>query len=88
MRARSGGDFDFIEASGVLHHLADPWEGWRVLLSLLRPGGTMQVGLYSELARRNIVAARALIAERGYRPVPRGYPARVARKSSRPMTRC
>jgi SAM-dependent methyltransferase len=61
--------FDFIDASGVLHHLADPWAGWRVLLSLLRPGGTMQVGLYSEQARRNVVAARALIAERGYRPI-------------------
>ncbi|HEY2534310.1 MAG TPA: methyltransferase domain-containing protein [Xanthobacteraceae bacterium] len=65
-----GRDFDFIDASGVLHHLADPWEGWRVLLSLLRPGGSMQVGLYSELARRSIVAARALVAERGYRPIP------------------
>jgi SAM-dependent methyltransferase len=62
--------FDFIDASGVLHHLADPWEGWRILLSLLRPGGRMQIGLYSELARRNVVAARALIAERGYRPNP------------------
>jgi tetratricopeptide (TPR) repeat protein/SAM-dependent methyltransferase len=65
-----GRQFDFIDVSGVLHHLADPWQGWRVLLSLLRPGGIMQVGLYSDLARRNIVAARALIAERGYRPVP------------------
>jgi len=65
-----GRQFDFIDASGVLHHLADPWAGWRVLLSLLRPGGSMQVGLYSELARRNIVAARALIAERDYRPIP------------------
>jgi SAM-dependent methyltransferase len=64
-----GRQFDFIDASGVLHHLADPWAGWRILLSLLRPGGAMQVGLYSELGRRNIVAARALIAERGYRPV-------------------
>jgi SAM-dependent methyltransferase len=61
--------FDFIDASGVLHHLADPWEGWRVLLSLLRPGGYMQVGLYSKVARRHIAAARALIAERNYRPI-------------------
>ena len=59
-----GRQFDFIDTSGVLHHLADPWSGWRILLSLLRPGGPMQVGLYSELARRNVVAARALIAER------------------------
>jgi SAM-dependent methyltransferase len=61
--------FDFIDASGVLHHMADPWAGWRILLSLLRPGGIMQVGLYSALGRRNIVAARAFIAGRGYRPV-------------------
>jgi 2-polyprenyl-3-methyl-5-hydroxy-6-metoxy-1,4-benzoquinol methylase len=63
-----GRSFDFIDASGVLHHLADPWQGWRVLLSLLRPGGAMQIGLYSEAARRNVVAARALIAARGYQP--------------------
>ena len=61
--------FDFIDSSGVLHHLADPWHGWRILLSLLRPGGTMQVGLYSKLARQSVTAARALIAERGYRPM-------------------
>jgi SAM-dependent methyltransferase/Tfp pilus assembly protein PilF len=61
--------FDYIDVSGVLHHLADPWAGWRILLSLLRPDGVMQLGLYSEAARRNVVAARALIAERGYRPV-------------------
>jgi SAM-dependent methyltransferase len=65
-----GRDFDFIDASGVLHHLDDPWAGWRVLLSLLRPGGAMEVGLYSERGRRNVVAARAMIARRGYRPVP------------------
>ncbi len=58
--------FDVIEASGVLHHLADPWAGWRVLLSLLRPGGVMNVGLYSELARSFVVRARAFIAEGGY----------------------
>jgi hypothetical protein len=46
--------------------MADPWAGWRALLSRLRPGGFMQVGLYSQLARRRINAARAFIAERGY----------------------
>jgi SAM-dependent methyltransferase len=60
--------FDLIEASGVLHHLADPTAGWRILLSLLRPGGFMHMGLYSELARRDVVAARAFILEQGYRP--------------------
>ena len=59
--------FDRIETVGVLHHLADPQAGWRVLLSLLRPGCIMDVGLYSETARRSIVAARQFIEERGYR---------------------
>ncbi|MGD0024734.1 MAG: methyltransferase domain-containing protein [Xanthobacteraceae bacterium] len=68
--ASIGREFDFIDASGVLHHLADPWEGWRVLLSILRPGGAMEVGLYSQMGRRNVVAARAMIAQRGYRPIP------------------
>src|SRR5580704_941976 len=30
--------FDVVSAIGVLHHLADPLEGWRVLISRLRPG--------------------------------------------------
>jgi tetratricopeptide (TPR) repeat protein/SAM-dependent methyltransferase len=62
-----GRTFDVIESSGVLHHLADPMAGWRILLSLLKPGGVMSVGLYSKLARADINAARAFIAERGHR---------------------
>jgi SAM-dependent methyltransferase len=61
-----GRSFDLIEASGVLHHLADPLAGWRVLVSLLRPRGIMRVGLYSELARGDVLAVQAFIAERGY----------------------
>ena len=56
--------FDVIESVGVLHHMADPEAGWRELCALLRPGGFMRVGLYSEAARRDIVAARKWIAER------------------------
>jgi 2-polyprenyl-3-methyl-5-hydroxy-6-metoxy-1,4-benzoquinol methylase len=58
--------FDVITSVGVLHHLADPMTGWRALLNLLRPGGFMRIGLYSEQARRDIVAARAFIAQNGY----------------------
>jgi 2-polyprenyl-3-methyl-5-hydroxy-6-metoxy-1,4-benzoquinol methylase len=58
--------FDVIEALGVLHHLADPSMGWRILLALLVPGGFMKLGFYSEVARRNIARARAAIAEQGY----------------------
>lgn len=58
--------FDIIESVGVLHHLHDPMAGWRVLLSLLRPGGVMKLGFYSEVARRDIVRTRSFIAEQGY----------------------
>ena len=58
--------FDSIESVGVLHHLAEPTAGWRVLVSLLRPDGRMRIGLYSDLARRLIVEARARIAAQGY----------------------
>jgi tetratricopeptide (TPR) repeat protein/SAM-dependent methyltransferase len=61
-----GRTFDIIVSVGVLHHLADPMAGWRELLSLLRPGGLMLLGFYSERARESIVAARTYIAERGY----------------------
>lgn len=67
-----GRRFDVVDSSGVLHHLRDPLEGWRVLLSLLRPGGAMRIALYSEFARRHVVAARDFVAERGYAPTPEG----------------
>ena len=65
-----GREFDVIEASGVLHHLADPLAGWRTLLSMLRSGGFMRLGLYSKVARRDIIDARAIIAQRNYRASP------------------
>lgn len=58
--------FDMINVGGVLHHMDDPLGGWRALIRLMKPNGLMQVGLYSAYARREIVAARKLIAERGY----------------------
>jgi tetratricopeptide (TPR) repeat protein/SAM-dependent methyltransferase len=61
-----GRTFDVIESGGVLHQLDDPMEGWHALLALLRPGGIMYLGLYSELARQSVVAVRSFIAARGY----------------------
>ena len=58
--------FDMIESSGVLHHLADPMRGWAKLTQLLKPGGFMRIGLYSETGRKNIVALREMLASRGY----------------------
>jgi len=65
-----GRSFDMIDCSGVLHHMRDPFEGWRVLLSLLRPGGYMHLGLYSQIARQDITGARAYIAGHGHSPTP------------------
>jgi 2-polyprenyl-3-methyl-5-hydroxy-6-metoxy-1,4-benzoquinol methylase len=58
--------FDLIECSGVLHHLEHPSEGLRSLASLLKPGGFLRVGLYSETGRRAVVRARELIAAEGF----------------------
>lgn len=58
--------FDLVESNGVLHHLADPFAGWRVLRSLVRRGGLMNIGLYSARAREDVSVARELIAARGY----------------------
>lgn len=59
--------YDLIVSTGVLHHLQDPEAGWRKLVALLKPGGFMLIGLYSEAARRHIVAAREYIATNKYR---------------------
>jgi tetratricopeptide (TPR) repeat protein/2-polyprenyl-3-methyl-5-hydroxy-6-metoxy-1,4-benzoquinol methylase len=62
--------FDIVESVGVLHHLAEPFTGWRILLSRLRPGGFMRLGFYSELARKHVVKAREIIAAHGYASTP------------------
>jgi tetratricopeptide (TPR) repeat protein/SAM-dependent methyltransferase len=57
-----GRKFDIIESTGVLHHMNEPMVGWKVLTELLKPGGLMKIGLYSELGRRHIVKIREEIA--------------------------
>ncbi|WP_269623986.1 tetratricopeptide repeat protein [Prochlorococcus marinus] len=54
--------FDIIECSGVLHHMNDPSRGLRALLDVLKNNGFLKLGLYSELARKNIVQAREYIS--------------------------
>jgi SAM-dependent methyltransferase len=58
--------FDLISSMGVLHHMQDPVRGWQVLCGLLKPGGLMIVGLYSKIARENILRTREEIKRRGY----------------------
>lgn len=62
--------FDFVECSGVLHHMADPAAGWRKLVSRLEPDGLMLVCLYSTKAREHVKAVRDYIAEKNIPPTP------------------
>jgi SAM-dependent methyltransferase len=63
------GRFELIDCMGVLHHLADPAAGWRVLRGLLAPGGFMRIGLYSRLGRGPLRSVRRLVG-----PPRRGQP--------------
>ncbi len=68
--------FDIIECVGVLHHMGDPWDGWKVLGERLRAGGLMKIGLYSRAARRTIASLRDDIQVRnscGDEPSIRAY---------------
>ncbi len=58
--------FDRISTIGVLHHMKDPVEGWKILAGLLKPGGVMRIGLYSASARRAIVTAWGAIRKGNY----------------------
>ena len=53
--------FDVIECVGVLHHLKNPEDGLRILLDNLEPKGYLKLGLYSEYARKHIVALREFV---------------------------
>lgn len=53
--------FAVIDCSGVLHHLNDPMEGWRILVNLMEPDGLMRICLYSAKARSGLRAATEFI---------------------------
>ncbi len=64
--------FDIIECTGVLHHMAFPDEGLRVLTSVLNPGCYIKLGFYSKIARENINKARDLIKSLNIKSSPSG----------------
>ena len=43
----------------------EPIVGWKKLKDCLKPGGLMKIGLYSELARQNIIKMRNEISKTG-----------------------
>ncbi len=57
------GCFDYINCSGVLHHLADPDLGLRVLLSALKPDGAIGLMLYATTGRTGVYQMQALMRQ-------------------------
>jgi len=53
--------FDYINCSGVLHHLESPVEGLRALARMLRPQGGIGLMLYGALGRTGIYPAQELL---------------------------
>jgi SAM-dependent methyltransferase len=48
------GEFDYIDCCGVLHHLPDPAEGLRALMSVLAPDGGMGLMVYAPHGRTGV----------------------------------
>jgi 2-polyprenyl-3-methyl-5-hydroxy-6-metoxy-1,4-benzoquinol methylase len=55
------GQFDYINCSGVLHHLADPDAGLRALLAVLKPHGGMGLMVYGQIGRMAIYQMQELL---------------------------
>src|SRR5262245_20889656 len=55
------GKFDYINCSGVLHHLADPDEGLRALLGALADDGAIGMLLYGSVGRTGVYQMQELL---------------------------
>ena len=53
--------FDYINCSGVLHHLADPDLGFRALLSVLADSGAMGLMVYATTGRTGVYQMQSLM---------------------------
>lgn len=66
------GSFDFVYSIGVLHHLPDPEAGFRALVKLVRPGGSLFIWVYSsrrKWAVKIIELVRKITTRMPYRPL-------------------
>lgn len=48
------GPFDYVDCCGVLHHLDDPGDGLRSLVSALAPGGAIGIMVYGTYGRTGV----------------------------------
>jgi len=61
-------EFDYINCSGVLHHLEDPTAGARTLSLLLKEDGGMSIMLYGALGRLGVYPAQEMLRMLGSEP--------------------
>jgi len=46
-----GQKFDYVLCLGVLHHTGNPYQAFQNILTLLKPGGCLAIGLYNRFGR-------------------------------------
>lgn len=55
------GQFDYIDCTGVLHHLPDPSAGLTALVSVLQPDGGVGVMLYGQYGRSGVYPLQEML---------------------------
>lgn len=55
------GTFDYVDCTGVLHHLADPPAGLRALAGALKPEGGIGVMVYGEYGRSGVYPVQEIL---------------------------
>jgi SAM-dependent methyltransferase len=68
--ALSPGAFDMVYSSGVVHHMPNPRASFACLVRLVRPGGTIVLGLYNAFARIPLRLRRIVGRLSGFRFIP------------------
>lgn len=56
------GKFDYINCSGVLHHLSSPDDGLKILQSSLNPTGGMSLMVYAQIGRTGVYQIQELMS--------------------------
>ncbi|HEY7291590.1 MAG TPA: class I SAM-dependent methyltransferase [Vicinamibacterales bacterium] len=64
------GAFDVVYTSGVLHHTPNPLAAFRRVAMLVRPGGTIVLGVYNAFARMPLRLRRFVARLSRYRVIP------------------
>lgn len=69
---KTGNTYDFINSSGVIHHMKDPVLAWTKLRDVLKKGGILALGLYSTKARQAQKRLRDYAFEKKFSTDPEG----------------